>query len=77
MSKEMLVIAMGILVLIIPQLGIPGSWKGILLVLAGAGIISLGFLLRGEVIAGGQRGTEKNLFIDKVGSSGKEDEKEK
>ncbi|MEI7720150.1 MAG: hypothetical protein WCI89_03000 [bacterium] len=68
MSKEMLVIGLGFLVLVIPQLGIPASWRGILLILAGVAIIAIGFLLRGEVISRGARGAEKNNFVEKVGS---------
>jgi len=67
MSKEMLVIALGLAVIVVPQLGIPGSWRGVLLILAGVGIIAIGFLLRGEVISRGLKGSEKNLFVDKVG----------
>lgn len=50
MSKEMTVILLGLLVAITPYLGIPGSWKTVLLVLSGLGIAAAGFLLRGESI---------------------------
>ncbi len=51
MSKEMTVIALGVLVVITPYLGVPGSWKTVILVLAGLGLAGLGFLLRGEALA--------------------------
>ena len=53
MSKEMGVIALGILVFVTPYLGIPGSWKTVIFVLAGLSIAGIGFLLRGEALARG------------------------
>jgi hypothetical protein len=53
MSKEMTVIALGVLVVITPYLGIPGSWKTIVLVLTGVALAGMGFLLRGEALARG------------------------
>ncbi len=51
MSKEMTVIALGVLVAVTPYLGIPGSWKTVILVLAGLALAGIGFLLRGEALA--------------------------
>lgn len=51
MSKEMTVIALGVLVVVTPYLGIPGSWKTVILVIAGAVLAGVGFLLRGEALA--------------------------
>jgi hypothetical protein len=51
MSKEMTVIALGVLVAVTPYLGIPGSWKTVVLVLAGLCLAGAGFLLRGEALA--------------------------
>ena len=48
MSKEMGVLLAGVLVFLTPFLGIPGSWRTVLLVILGAAITILGFLLRGE-----------------------------
>ena len=67
MSKEMLVIVLGLLVIVVPSLGLPGSWRGVLLVLTGVAIVSVGFLLRGEVISKGVQGSEKNNFVETVG----------
>lgn len=51
MSKEMAVIALGVLVILTRTfLGIPGSWQTVLLVVSGVGLVILGFLLRGEAI---------------------------
>ena len=68
MSKEMLVIALGLWVIIIPNLGVPVSWRETLLILTGAAIVFVGFLLRGEVISKGMKGSEKNNFVEKMGS---------
>ena len=51
MSKEMIVIALGVLVVITPYLGIPGTWKTVIFVLAGLSLAGLGFLLRGEALS--------------------------
>ena len=61
MSKEMTVIVLGLLVAATPYLGIPGSWKTILLVLAGFGIAVAGFLLRGEGLS---RSNKHNHFVE-------------
>lgn len=61
MSKEMTVIVLGLLVAATPYLGIPGSWKTILLVLAGFGIAVAGFLLRGEALS---RSNKHNHFVE-------------
>ena len=64
MSKEMGVIILGLLVIIIPYLGLPISWRTILLVIVGVGITIIGFLLRGEVISKGTAGSEKHHFAE-------------
>lgn len=51
MSKEMTVIVLGALVVITPYLGVPGSWKTGILVLSGAALAGVGFLLRGEALS--------------------------
>lgn len=55
MSKETGIIVLGVWVVIVPYLGVPGSWRTVLLVLSGAGIAVLGFLLRGEAMSKGPR----------------------
>ena len=50
MSKEMTIIALGIWIVVVPYLGVPGSWKIALLVLSGLAIAVIGFLLRGEAL---------------------------
>jgi hypothetical protein len=63
MSKEMTVIALGILVVVTPYLGIPGTWKTVILVLTGAAIAGIGFLLRGETLAR-QAGHGHDHFVE-------------
>jgi len=65
MSKEMVVIALGIWVLIIPYLGVPGGWRTALLVITGIGLIVLGFFLRAEALSrAGRRG--HSSFVEHV-----------
>jgi hypothetical protein len=64
MSKEMAVIAFGIWVAVIPYLGIPGSWRTILLVLTGFAIIALGFFLRAEMLSRGGRRNQHHSFVE-------------
>ncbi len=51
MSKEMSLIVLGIMVAVIPQLGVPGGVKTVLLTVVGVAIAILGFLLRGEILS--------------------------
>lgn len=63
MSKEALVILFGALVGLMPYLGLPGSWRTVLLSVAGLVIVLLGVLLRREVLSRGDtKGT--SFFID-------------
>jgi hypothetical protein len=55
MSKELSVILLGFSIIIITQLGIPGTWRTALLVLAGAAIASIGFFLRTEALTRARR----------------------
>lgn len=60
----MTVIALGLWVLLVPNLGIPGDWRTALLVLSGIAIAVIGFLLRGESLARGQKPHAHNHFIE-------------
>ncbi len=68
MSKEMSVIVLGFLVVVIPHLGVPGSWHAILFGVSGLAIAILGFLLRGETISRGMRKTD-SPFIESTGQA--------
>jgi hypothetical protein len=48
MSKETGVLAAGLLVFLTPFLGVPGSWRTVILIILGAAIAIMGFLLRGQ-----------------------------
>ena len=50
MSREMAVIALGVWVILIPYLGVPGGARTVLLVLTGIAIAVLGFLLRADTV---------------------------
>ena len=64
MSKEMAVIVLGIVVAVTPYLGIPGSWKTILLLVTGVSILVLGFFLRAEMLSRGLRRGNNHPFVE-------------
>lgn len=68
MSKEMSVIVLGFLVVVIPHLGVPGSWHTVLFTIVGLAIAIFGFLLRGETISRGGRKTD-SPFVESAGHS--------
>lgn len=49
----MLIIALGLFTTVVTQLGIPSSWKMLIVAVAGLSIASIGFLLRGEALSRG------------------------
>lgn len=60
MSKEMLVIVLGVLVLLTRTvLGVPGEWQTVILVAVGVALCVTGFLLRGEALSRGGGTTAK------------------
>lgn len=64
MSKEMTIIALGVWIILLTQLGIPGSWKTILLVLTGLGLMVVGFLLRTEAMRSSTRHANHGTFVE-------------
>ena len=51
MSKEMMVIALGLWIITVrTMLGIPGSWQTFLFIVTGVALAIIGFLLRGEAL---------------------------
>ena len=64
MSKEMTIIALGIWLIVLTQLGIPGSWRTLFLVLTGLGLMVLGFLLRTEEARSGAGRTDRGTFVE-------------
>lgn len=72
MSKEMTVVALGIWILILPYLGVPGSWRTTLLALTGVGLIVLGFFLRAEVLSRGGRHGSHHSFVENSATSAQE-----
>lgn len=58
MSKEMMVIALGLWIIVVRTLlGIPGSWQTFLFIVTGVALAVIGFLLRGEALS---RGTARH-----------------
>ena len=63
MSKEMWVIVLGIWIVVVPYLGIPGSWRTVILVISGIALAAIGFFLRAETIARGGR-SQHHPFVE-------------
>lgn len=58
MSKEMMVIALGLWIIIVRTLlGVPGEWQTVIFVITGVLLAVIGFLLRGEALS---RATHRN-----------------
>lgn len=63
MSKEVSVITLGALVALSPFLGLPGSWRSVLLVAIGLVLVLIGIILRRDVLSRGEsKGT--SFFVD-------------
>ena len=64
MSKEMTLIVLGISVAVLPYVGIPGSWRTALFILAGAVVAGIGFLLRGAALSRGTSRGAHHSFVE-------------
>ncbi len=64
MSKEMTVIALGIWVMVVPYLGVPGGWRTGFLIVTGIGLIVLGLFLRAEVLSRGRGRGTSGSFVE-------------
>jgi hypothetical protein len=63
MSKEALVILLGAFTALLPFMGLPSSWRTVLMVLCGASLVLIGVLLRSETLSrGDSRGS--SFFVD-------------
>lgn len=68
MSKEMTVIALGIWVLILPHLGVPGSWHTAINTATGILIICTGLYWRATMLSRGMRRSSHHPFVENTGS---------
>ena len=48
MSKELIIILLGLLVALMPYLGFPGSWKSVFSIVIGIVIAGIAFIVRQE-----------------------------
>lgn len=69
MSKEMGIIVLGVWIIVLPYLGIPGYMRTTLLVLSGIAIVSIGFFLRSEVLSRGQTRVSHRNFVENADTS--------
>jgi hypothetical protein len=71
MSKETTVIVLGLWIIVLPYLGIPGGWRTTLIVLTGIALMGLGFILRGEALGRGSHAkhSSRNSFVENMPAS--------
>ena len=62
MTREMTIIVLGLLTMVIPYTGFPSAWRTGALVLIGAAVAVVGFLMRGETLSKRERTTEHHPF---------------
>ena len=64
MSKEMTTVVLGVWIVVVPYLGIPGSWRTALLVFTGIGVAVIGFFLRSEALSRSVKKSPRHPFIE-------------
>lgn len=64
MSRETIVISAGIWVFVLPFLGLPESWRVVLFIFTGIGLVVLGFIMRAEVLARGVKKDGRQPFTE-------------
>ncbi len=67
MSKEVAVIALGVWIVVVTQLGIPSFWRTALIVLSALTLVGVGFFLRAEALSRGKR-SPHHAFVENGGS---------
>lgn len=63
MSKEMVLILLGVCIAVLPHLGFPSDIKVILMGVAGIAVAVIGFLLRGETLSRNTDGSESRPIV--------------
>jgi hypothetical protein len=66
MSKEMSLIALGLWVVVVPYLGVPGSWRTTILLFSGLLIAALAFLLRAESLVRSGKRSAHHPFVENI-----------
>jgi uncharacterized membrane protein len=64
MSKQRAIFFLGIWVAILPFLGFPGSWKRILILISGAVIAYLGYLLNKQMSLAARPTADRSAFVE-------------
>lgn len=63
----MALIAIGIWVIILPHLGVPGAWHTVITSLTGIFIIGMGLYWRAAALARGMRRSSHHPFVENIG----------
>jgi hypothetical protein len=66
MSKETSLIVLGLVVATAPYLGVPNSWRTILIVLCGLAIALVGFFLRAEALKREGKRSSHHPFVENM-----------
>jgi hypothetical protein len=74
MSKELAVILLGAWVILLTQLGIPGTWRTTLLIITGVVIAVVGLYLRAEALSR-QKRTARHTYVENGGPTHEEHER--
>lgn len=62
MSREMTLIVLGLLTIVIPYTGFPSAWRTAMLVLCGALVAVVGFMMRGQTLSKPAAKTDHHPF---------------
>ncbi len=66
MSREMTLIVLGILTIVIPYTGFPSAWRTAALVLCGAAVALIGFMMRGQALGKSSATNEHHPFQESM-----------
>ncbi|HVV39368.1 MAG TPA: hypothetical protein VHD31_03575 [Candidatus Paceibacterota bacterium] len=66
MSKEMTVIVLGIWLIAVPYLGVPGSWRTVIVIGTGIIVAGVGFFLRAEAIGRSGARHQHRTFVENL-----------
>lgn len=70
MSKEIAVVMFGIWIVIVPYLGIPGSWKSMIYTAIGLLVMAVGLFLRAEALSRHEKRSGQHPFVENITASG-------
>ena len=70
MSREMVVVVLGLWVIALPHLGVPHSWSVIITTLTGIAVIAMGLYMRAKALGGAARRSTHHPFVENASLDG-------